>query len=118
MRTLADEVPRGTVLRADVCVVGAGPAGIALALALSGRGLSVLLLEAGRRPQDPLAQALYEGELANPQHSPPHRYRMRGLGGSSTRWGGRCMPFDPIDFERRDWVAAPGWKNPARRIGI
>ncbi len=109
MRTLADEVPRGTVLRADVCVVGAGPAGIALALALSGRGLSVLLLEAGRRPQDPLAQALYEGELANPQHSPPHRYRMRGLGGSSTRWGGRCMPFDPIDFERRDWVDAPGW---------
>ncbi len=109
MRTLADEVPRGTVLRADVCVVGAGPAGIALALALSGRGLSVLLLEAGRRPQDPLAQALYEGELANPQHSPPHRYRMRGLGGSSTRWGGRCMPFDPIDFERRDWVVAPGW---------
>ncbi len=109
MRTLADEVPRGTVLRADVCVVGAGPAGIALALALSGRGLSVLLLEAGRRPQDPLAQALYEGELANPQHSPPHRYRMRGLGGSSTRWGGRCMPFDPIDFERRDWVEAPGW---------
>ncbi len=109
MRTLADEVPRGTVLRADVCVVGAGPAGIALALALSGRGLSVLLLEAGRRPQDPLAQALYEGELANPLHSPPHRYRMRGLGGSSTRWGGRCMPFDPIDFERRDWVVAPGW---------
>ncbi len=109
MRTLADEVPRGTVLRADVCVVGAGPAGISLALALSGRGLSVLLLEAGRRPQDPLAQALYEGELANPQHSPPHRYRMRGLGGSSTRWGGRCMPFDPIDFERRDWVDAPGW---------
>ncbi len=109
MRINADEVPRGTVLRADVCVVGGGPAGIALALSLSGRGLSVLLLEAGRRPQDPLAQALYEGELANPMHSPPHRYRMRGLGGSSTRWGGRCMPFDPIDFEARDWVGAPGW---------
>ena len=105
----ADEVPRGTVLRADVCVVGAGPAGIALALGLSGSGLRVLLLEAGRRPLDPQAQALYEGELANTLHSPPHRYRMRGLGGSSTRWGGRCMPFDPIDFEHRDWVSADGW---------
>lgn len=109
MMAKADEVPRGTVLRADVCVVGGGPAGIALALSLSGRGLAVLLLEAGRQPLDPLAQALYEGELANPSHSPPHRYRMRGLGGSSTRWGGRCMPFDPIDFEQRDWVGATGW---------
>ena len=109
MKTQADEVPRGTVLRADVCIVGGGPAGITLALALADSGLAVLLLEAGRHPLDARAQALYEGELANTLHSPPHRYRMRGLGGSSTRWGGRCMPFDPLDFEARDWVGACGW---------
>ncbi|MFY8102912.1 MAG: FAD-dependent oxidoreductase, partial [Ramlibacter sp.] len=60
----ADAVPRHTVLHADVCVVGAGPAGITLALALEGHGLRVLLLEAGRDPGDAAAQALYEGELA------------------------------------------------------
>lgn len=99
----------GALLRADVCVVGAGPAGITLALALSGQGLQVLLLEAGRHPLDPAAQALYAGELANPQHCPPDRYRARGLGGSSILWGGRCMPLDPIDFERRPWVPYSGW---------
>lgn len=105
----ANEMLPGTVLRADVCIVGAGPAGIALALSLSEQGLTVLLLEAGRHRHDRQAQALYEGELANTMHSPPDRYRMRGPGGSSTRWGGRCMPFDPIDFEKRDWVPDSGW---------
>ncbi len=105
----ANAVPRHTVLRADVCVVGAGPAGIALTLALGERGLQVLLLEAGRQPHDAAAQALYAGDLANDLHSPPHRYRRRGLGGSSAIWGGRCMPMDPIDFEPRPWVPWSGW---------
>ncbi|MEY4653463.1 MAG: hypothetical protein RI884_2044 [Pseudomonadota bacterium] len=105
----ADRVARYTVLQADVCVVGAGPAGIALALSLGEQGLRVLLLEAGRETRDVGAQALYQGELANDQHSPPHRYRVRGLGGSSAIWGGRCMPLDPIDFEARPWVPDSGW---------
>lgn len=115
----ADRVARGTTLDADICIVGAGPVGIAIALALSERlkGLrghgaaapQLLLLEAGRRRQDADAQALYRGELANPLHSPPERYRLRGLGGSSTLWGGRCLPLDPIDMEVRPWVPMGGW---------
>ncbi|MFD0667100.1 FAD-dependent oxidoreductase [Ramlibacter sp. MAHUQ-53] len=105
----ADRVPAGSVLRADLCIVGGGPAGIALALSLAGRGLQVLLLEAGRHSADPQAQALYAGELANGGHSPPDRYRLRGLGGSSAIWGGRCMPLDPIDLEARAWVPHSGW---------
>lgn len=105
----AERVEPGAEIRAQVCVVGAGPAGIALALTLADTGHQVLLLEAGRWRRDARAQSLYEGELANALHSPPERFRMRGLGGSSTRWGGRCMPLDPIDFEPRDWVADSGW---------
>lgn len=106
----AHQVPRGTTLQADVCVVGAGAAGIPLALSLSGRGLSVLLLEAGERSQDAKAQAHYQGEVADERmHSPLHRYRLRGLGGSTSLWGGRCMPYDPIDFEERAWVPHSGW---------
>ena len=106
----AHQVPRGTTLNADVCVVGAGAAGIPLALSLSGKGLTVLLLEAGERSQDPKAQEHYEGEVADERmHSPLHRYRLRGLGGSTSLWGGRCMPYDPIDFEERAWVPHSGW---------
>lgn len=106
----ANTVPRGTTVQADVCIVGAGAAGIPLALSLSGKGLSVVLLEAGERTQDPKAQAHYEGEVADERmHSPPHRYRLRGLGGSTSLWGGRCMPYDPIDFEERAWVPHSGW---------
>ena len=104
----------GLVLSTEFCVVGAGPAGITLALTLAERGCQVLLLESGQRPLDPQAQARYAGEvdggpLGAQAHSPPDRFRMRGLGGSSIRWGGRCMPMDPIDFEPRPWVAWSGW---------
>ncbi|MFL6692066.1 MAG: FAD-dependent oxidoreductase, partial [Ramlibacter sp.] len=106
----ANKVPRGTVIQADVCIVGAGAAGIPLALSLTGKGLSVVLLEAGERSQDPKAQAHYQGEVADERmHSPLHRYRLRGLGGSTSLWGGRCMPYDPIDFEERAWVPNSGW---------
>jgi choline dehydrogenase-like flavoprotein len=30
-------------------------------------------------------------------------------GGTTTVWGGRCVPFDPIDFATRSWVPGSGW---------
>ena len=106
----ATHIQHGACLQTDVCIVGAGPAGIALALDLSGRGLSVMLLESGHLDPDAKTQALYEGEVADERmHSPPDKYRHRRLGGSSAIWGGRCMPMDPIDFESRNYVADSGW---------
>lgn len=106
----ADSIPNGACLQADVCIIGAGPAGIALALDLSERGFSVLMLESGFMKEDSNTQKLYEGEVANDKlHSPPDKYRQRRFGGSSAIWGGRCMPFDPLDFETRDHVQHSGW---------
>jgi choline dehydrogenase-like flavoprotein len=100
----------GACLQSDVCIVGAGPAGIALALDLAARGLSVLLLESGHVDSDATTQSLYEGEVADARmHSPADKYRQRRLGGSSAIWGGRCMPMDPIDFESRNYVPHSGW---------
>ena len=105
-RTLED----GTNVRCDICIVGAGAAGITLALELMRTGLSVLLLESGDRKPDADTQNLYDGEVANPAlHSLPRYYRMRRFGGSTTKWGGGCVPFDPIDFERRDYIPESGW---------
>jgi choline dehydrogenase-like flavoprotein len=94
----------------DVCVVGGGAAGLTLANALRGSGLGVLVLEAGGPKQTKRAQAAYEGELVDPKTHPwLHHFRVRAIGGASRIWGGRCIPFDPIDFEARPWVPGPGW---------
>jgi choline dehydrogenase-like flavoprotein len=108
--TDAAAVGNGVRLAADVCIVGGGPAGIALALSLSGQGLKIVLLESGHLEPHAPTQALYEGEVADERlHSPADKYRQRRMGGSSTIWGGRCMPFDPIDFEARSHVRHSGW---------
>ncbi|MBR7619210.1 GMC family oxidoreductase [Phenylobacterium sp. 20VBR1] len=94
----------------DVVVVGGGAAGLTLAHALRGSGLSILLLEAGGLKQTKAGQSLFEGELADPAVHPwLHHFRVRAAGGASRIWGGRCLPYDPIDFELRPWVPGPGW---------
>lgn len=106
----ANRIPSGSALHADLCIVGAGAAGIALALALQDSGLDVILLESGGDRPDAATQALYEGAVADERlHPPPDHYRVRRFGGSTTLWGGRCMPMDAIDFERRDYMAHSGW---------
>jgi choline dehydrogenase-like flavoprotein len=97
-------------IRADVCIVGAGAAGIAMALELIDSTLEVLVLESGGFEFDPKTQSLYEGAVADERmHSLPVRFRQRQFGGSTTIWGGRCVPFDAIDFEQRDYVPHSGW---------
>jgi len=81
-----------------------------MALQFVDAGYDVLLLEAGGMKADPATQALYAGSVVDEHlHSPPDTYRERRYGGSTTIWGGRCIPFDPIDFERRDYVPDSGW---------
>jgi len=109
IQDLAD-LPDGYALQADLCIVGAGAAGIAMALQFIGTGIEVVLLEAGGRGEEAATQSLYQGSVADEKlHSPPDRYRQRRFGGTTTIWGGRCMPFDPIDFDRREYVTHSGW---------
>lgn len=106
----ADTLPQGAVLTADICIIGAGPAGITLARALSATGKRILLVEAGGPKGEDGAQRLYQGTTANTAfHQPPDSDRARGIGGTSAMWGGRCMPYDPQDFIPRDHIPNSGW---------
>lgn len=106
----ARELPHDVRLDADVAVVGAGPAGITLAHRLMKSGLTVLLLEAGGLKPAATPPEGFHGEVEGLEPHPPLTlYRTRGLGGTSTLWGGRCVPFDPIDFEPRAHVPWSGW---------
>ncbi len=106
----ARDLPAGRPLTADLCIIGAGAAGISLALQFIGSEIDVLVLESGGLESEPQTQALYAGSVSDARlHSPPDRYRQRRFGGTTTIWGGRCMPFDAIDFEPRTYIPYSGW---------
>jgi choline dehydrogenase-like flavoprotein len=99
-----------------VCIIGAGPAGITLACELDGCGVPVLLLDVGGRGSDrPLTDDIFAGSATAP-HSDPRHFRATGLGGTSAIWGGRVVPYDPIDFEVRDHVPNSGWPIPYEEV--
>jgi choline dehydrogenase-like flavoprotein len=95
-------------LDACVCIIGAGAAGITLATELDGCGFKVLLLEAGMLRPDRKLTDYYRG-TATPPHPDPTQFRRVLFGGTTGVWGGRCVPFDPMDLEPREHVANSGW---------
>ena len=93
----------------DVAIYGGGPAGISLALALSGNGLRIGLFEAGGLDPQPVGpDHPYRGEnLGRPYDLATTR--LRYLGGTSNHWGGWCRPLDPLDFSARRHIPLSGW---------
>jgi choline dehydrogenase-like flavoprotein len=110
-RSLSD----GTVVDSEVCVVGAGAAGIALATELARRGVSVCLLDSGGLEYDEEAQALCAAEETGARGDLDFN-RLRGFGGTTGHWGGNCAPFEAHDFEERPWVPASGWPFPTSTL--
>jgi len=103
------EFPAQELDGAAVCIVGAGAAGITLACELDGCGARVLLVEAGGERLDAAASDDHYGGEALAPHPRPAEFRRVVFGGTTGTWGGRCVPFDPIDFEKREHVANSGW---------
>jgi choline dehydrogenase-like flavoprotein len=118
-----DRVP-GVALRieTDVCVVGAGPAGITFTREWIGRRARVALIESGGFADDPAVQDLGSGPTISRHLSPGAiaHGRHRQFGGTSNLWiyntvpndghpYARSLPLEAIDLERRDAVPHSGW---------
>ncbi|WP_375422740.1 GMC oxidoreductase [uncultured Friedmanniella sp.] len=94
----------------DVCIVGTGPAGATLAQELSATRLRVTVLESGDGERSEPADRLNDIEnVGRPRVPDQWSVRNRIVGGSSHTWGGRCAPFDEIDYQQRSWVPGSGW---------
>ena len=111
MRAFLDarSLPAKTDLDTDLAIIGGGPAGITLALALAASKMRVLLLESGGTEFNKDNQALYAGEETGVRYLALDASRQRTLGGATNHWGGWCRPLDKIDFEKRDWLPYSGW---------
>ncbi len=92
----------------EICLVGTGPVGIALALELERRGRDVLVLESGDVNVKPSEAS--RAEIVDPlRHASMELAVCRALGGTSWTWGGRCVPYDAVDWMERDFVAEARW---------
>jgi choline dehydrogenase-like flavoprotein len=94
---------------ADVCVVGCGAAGLAIATELLSTQMNVLLIESGGEEHELQTQELYNVDISGLPHPGSTEGRFRVLGGSTTKWGGQALPLMPSDFDQRDWVPHSGW---------
>ena len=109
MFTDARELPDGATLRADVCIVGAGAAGVTVALALAGDRARVVVLESGGVADEPDAPAIYRVTPDADHALTVDRDRRRFFGGNTNHWFGVCRRLDDADFAPREWIPHSGW---------
>lgn len=99
----ATDLDNNTTLRPQICIAGAGAAGITIATDLANTGLDVILLEGGplepsELPDDNEAgSGLYEGSSSG-LNIDVSGSRMRVFGGTTNHWAGWCAPLDRGDF--------------------
>lgn len=113
----AREIGDGAVLEADLCIIGAGPAGLSLAREFIGEKIGVLVLESGGREPQSRIQKLNDGAVVGDAYGGLRRSRRRAVGGTAHAWnikiaggqGAKYAPLDPYDFEERVGWPYGGW---------
>jgi choline dehydrogenase-like flavoprotein len=109
-------------LIADICIVGAGPAGISIASELVGTGIRVCLLESGGFDVERRIQAQSRGESDGYSIHLLHQSRVRAFGGTLRHprilagGGWAARPLDAIDFEARAGIPHTGWPFGLERL--
>jgi len=112
----ARSIPTGTILETEVCIIGAGAAGITLAREFIHSPFRVVLLESGGMEYEQETQDLYEGQSIGQTFQDLTASRLRYFGGTTNHWGGWCLPLDAIDFEPRDDLPSHGWPFPRSHL--
>jgi choline dehydrogenase-like flavoprotein len=104
-----NELESNSAITTDVCIVGAGAAGITVATELDGSSQTVCLLESGSYTPDEETQSLYDIDSVGYPPRENYMSRARYFGGSCNLWAGRSMKLTPLDMQPRLWIAHSGW---------
>jgi choline dehydrogenase-like flavoprotein len=99
----------GSAIEIDLCIIGSGAAGITIAREFIGSSIRVCLLEAGGLSINPEVADRSVIDSVGREYINKDLSRFRLFGGSTNRWGGQCVPLQPIDFEKLDWINYSGW---------
>ncbi len=94
---------------AQVCIIGAGTAGLFLATLLRRSGIQVIVLEAGVSGARSAAQMGVHCDQTGDFYRGAELGRSFGLGGTSVVWGGQLIPMAPTDFSARPECGFDGW---------
>lgn len=91
----------------DICIVGAGTTGLFLANILISKGNSVVIIEAGN--EKPQKYNIRDYIFKNKSSKDIINSKKKGLGGTSTVWGGQMIPFQKHDIEKRNYINLDSW---------
>jgi choline dehydrogenase-like flavoprotein len=103
----ANDLEDGAALASTVCIIGGGPAGLAVAMRLDELGVDSLVMESGGMQEEPATQALADGRSDG--YFELIYARQRRLGGTTNHYGGQTRPLDPVDLDPQSWHGDARW---------
>ena len=103
------ESPPTPAIETDVCVIGAGAAGLTVATELGRAGREVVLLESGGLAPEEETQSLNDLEVTGYPVRENFMSRARYYGGSCNLWAGRSMRLTPEDIAAEADPERAGW---------
>lgn len=107
------ELNNKQLMSCDLCIVGAGAAGITLARSFLNSGYSICLMESGGFKPSKRTQELYKGWIEFNEEPGVEAYlhssRLRYFGGTTNHWAGLCRNLDSADFRKHEWIEHSGW---------
>tara|TARA_Y100000389_G_scaffold174570_1_gene184638 strand:+ start:3423 stop:5060 length:1638 start_codon:yes stop_codon:yes gene_type:complete len=112
-----DEIKNNDLFEGDLCLIGSGPATLSILHSLKKTNLKIIIIPGGEFNFNKKNQNFYRGIIDKKSyHEPLTENRFREFGGTGNYWGGRCVPLDEIDLQRRKWIKNSGWPIKFREI--
>lgn len=102
------DVPTSTV-ECDVCIVGAGAAGLYLAHKLEHAGVQVTILDAGPKVCVDGSDIGIEARFSADPYKGATDGRAFGFGGTTSRWGGLLVPYRHQDLRPAEDPHSKSW---------
>lgn len=98
------------LVEVELCIIGAGAAGLSIAHELAGFDLTIAIADSGGMTRLEGAQNFNNAESTD--RLVPRYARIRQFGGSTTAWSGKWLCLTPEDLTRKPWLQGSGWPIP------